>query len=68
MLPCGQKTMSFLCLLELCFIMSFTSDVKTHTKTHFSSKFFQYELEFNDDKDKNQSAKKKKLQQAKFML
>lgn len=49
--------------------MSFTPDVKTHTKTHFSSKFFQYELEFNDDKDKNQSAKKKKmLQQAKFML
>lgn len=32
--------MSFLCLLELCFIMCFTPDVKTSTSIHFSSKFF----------------------------
>lgn len=54
------------CLLELCFTMSFTPDVKTPTRVHFSSKLFQYESEFNDDKDKNQSAKKKKVTASKI--
>lgn len=65
-LPCGQKKMSFLCLLELMFYFFFTPDVKTPTRTHFSSKFFQYELEFNDDKDRNQSAKKKNITASKI--